>query len=502
MEISATAGKTVQAFASARTLAPSTESYHRARQIIGSVLETLPSSQRWHTHLTNELMPFWMVEEAKGCPHGNFPTYRTNEGKLFDPYHPPIEFRTPVDGIVWLDRQHIRTQARQTYVYGVAYHVTGDRTYLQLARDGVDFFLEHALDPDGCPYEYLLTQENGHGAPNLKQRTSQSMAYALMGIGFYYYLTHDPKLLDPIISIKNAIFSTYLNKHLDLFQWVLEPSPDGDTPDQKELVAQLDQIFAYMIWLTPALPLGIREKWFADMDHIAKIIISQFYGPQHQLFWGSITSVDNERYGQPHTDFGHSVKTFWLLHQLGKMRGDLFLNTFGADHAAHILSEAFLEDGTWARMLKPSGAHDCDKEWWICAVLDQTAATLALLDPGFASYLTSTYACWFDYMVDKEHGEIWHYVDWQTKKPVMSFPKQHAWKNGEHSLEHMLVAYITTHQLHRETLPLYYALENQDDPVQPYSFLAREAGRKQLNAHEGETDKLPPTCQITFTDIR
>lgn len=470
---------------------------------VKSVMDRLPTVERWRYHLEKELLPFWLHPSAKGLRPGDFPTYRANNGEMLDLDNLPPEFKNPEPGIVWLDRKHVRSQSRQTYAYGVAYHVTGDEQYLKLAREGVDFLIENSIDRNnGGAYEYFKLNDANKGAPNVYQRTSQSMAYALTGIGFYYYLTRDKTLLPDIISLKNYIFDVYFDKRIDLMKWVLETSPDEDSPDQKELVAQLDQIFAYMIWLAPSLPEPYCSEWMTELEKLAYIMISQFYGPRHQMFWGAITYSGDERYGSPHTDFGHSVKTFWLLHQLGKLRKNNFLNTFGTSHATKILDAAFIrEDGTWARRPLPESKIDRDKEWWICAVLDQTAATLSLLDPGYATYLPTTYDCWFRYMVDKEHGEIWHYVNWDTKKPEIRYPKQHSWKTSLHSFEHMLVAYITTHQLHRQTLKLYYAFKDTDIPapekINPYSFQGRVESLRTLSCKSGNSKQ-----EVDFTDIR
>src|SRR5439155_709565 len=42
----------------------------------------LPSLDRWRQHVTDELLPFWVVPDALGTPIGNFPTFRCNDGTL------------------------------------------------------------------------------------------------------------------------------------------------------------------------------------------------------------------------------------------------------------------------------------------------------------------------------------------------------------------------------------------------------------------------------------
>ena len=106
---------------------------------IETLLRDLPRGERWLKHLRDDLLPFWTMPSALGKPVGNFPTYRNNDGSLADPGNLKPEFQHLVDGIVWLDRDHVRAKSRQCFAYGVAYHMTGEEVYLDYAKAGVDF---------------------------------------------------------------------------------------------------------------------------------------------------------------------------------------------------------------------------------------------------------------------------------------------------------------------------------------------------------------------------
>jgi hypothetical protein len=216
--------------------------------------------------------------------NGDFPTYRCNDGSNVNWNKPCPELKDPVDGIVWPDREFVRSKARQTYAYGIAYHMTGDSTLLCHAKAGVDFLRQNALDRDnGGAYSYW---EQGEPAPAVLQRRSQDLAYLLSGLGFYYYLTRDKAVLDDVLALKDYIFETYYDPSIDLLRWVIQTSPDKDQPNQKELVAQLDQIYGYMLWLTPVLPEPYRSQWQSELTHLVHIIIEQFYSPRINFFWG------------------------------------------------------------------------------------------------------------------------------------------------------------------------------------------------------------------------
>jgi len=464
---------------------------------VDGILRDMPTGALWLDHLRENLLPFWEMETALGEPVGNFPTYRCNDGSLYDPDQPCPELANPVAGIVWLDREFVRAKSRQVFAYGIAFHLTGDTKYLEWARAGVDWIRTNALDREnGGAFTYFVGAEATPG-PEWEERRSQDLAYAASSIGFYYYLTHDPAVLEDVLALGDFIYDSYYDAEQDLITWVKKPSPDGDTTDQKELVAQLDQVYGYMLWVTPALPEPHRSAWQDRLRHLARIMITQFYAPRENIFWGAITTPDIKRLGTDHTDFGHSVKTLWLIYQIGKMTGDLELTNFAAPRAARIVDTAYIPStGSWARRIDGSGLLDTNKEWWILAELDQVAGTLALVDPYYARYLPATYSYWFTYMVDHEHGGVWHWVKSSDNKPLISFPKQHSWKNAFHTFEHALVGYLICQQLSGQPARLHYAFAQEPDPdlVHPYFY----AGKKQAPA----TQSYEGVWTVDFVDIR
>jgi mannose/cellobiose epimerase-like protein (N-acyl-D-glucosamine 2-epimerase family) len=441
---------------------------------IENLLRDLPRGEHWLRHLREDLLPFWTMPTALGEPLGNFPTYRNNDGSLVDWQNPHPEFQHVVDGIVFFDREHVRSKARQCFAYGVAYHMTGEEKFLNYAKAGVAFLREKAIDREhGGAFSYF-SSPGARPGPDVPYRTSQDMAYLLSGIGFLYYLTRDPELERELIDIHNYIWDNYYDSGADLFSWVLKDgSPDGDKKSQQEIVAQLDQVYGYMLLVTPCLPDSVQLTWKKRLVKLSDIMMDRFYSPRTELFWGAIDTTASKRWGTPHTDFGHSVKAFWLISLIGSITGDYEMFVSAQRRAAQIVDMAYLESsGSWARCFKPDGTKDEDKEWWIHCELDQVSGALALNDPAYLRYIVRTYDYWFKYMVDHEHHEIWAMVSAATNQPAEGYPKQHSWKNALHSFEHVLIGYIFAQQLHGEAATLYYAW--QDTPkrrrIAPYFY--------------------------------
>ena len=428
----------------------------------------LPTGERWLKHFNEDLLPFWNLPDAWGNPRGDFPTFRGNDGKVIDWTKPPEELATAPGWIKeTFGREYVRMKSRQTYFYGVAYHLTGDPKMLELARDGAAFIRKQALDPKtGSAVSYW---DKGEAKPEVLARTTQDLAYAELGLAMYYYLTRDEATLRDIKKLKRHIFTQYWNPEWQALRWVKKASPDGEHLRQ-ELVAQLDQVNAYMLLLTPILPEADRKEWTADLKRLAQAMVKDYHDADRHLFWGTIHDPAQRKLGSRHTDFGHSAKAYWMLERIGRLTKDQALVDLATTGAKAVLKQAYLpESGTWGSRLQPDGSVNTGKEWWIYAELDQLAETLALTDPTQASPLPRTADFWFRVMVDHRGHEVWGGAGGPNLEPWEG-PKIHQWKSGYHSAEHALVGYLTAQALHGQAAHLYFAPPSAMALLRPYFF--------------------------------
>lgn len=435
------------------------------------------SPEVWKDHLENDLMKFWTKPDAQDMSNGLFNTYLSNSGEKLpsDSSKFPEEIKAALESDVMKElmdtgTDYVRAHSRLTYAYGVAYHMTGKPEYLEMCRKGT-LALQEAFD-NGYGMYVTKNKETGEWDTDRNARTSQDLAYGITGMGMYYFLTHDEAVLDSIIKAKNYIFDTYFDENKGYITWLPKNTEDSQT----QIVAQLDQLYAYMLMLTPSLPEPYQTEWKADMKKIADILINRFYSQKNGLFWGVVNDTDSMMLGSGHTDFGHSVKTMWVIMKVGQIIGEPSYVDFARPKIDNILKEAYIEEnGSWARRFNSDGTLDKDKEWWILAELDQAAEIMSVNDPSYYEYLNNTQKYWLDTMVDHENGEIWHMVS-ADGKPVISYPKAHCWKTSLHSFEHALFGYMTAAQLKGMDFELYYAFpENEnvsENSFEPYMFSA------------------------------
>jgi mannose/cellobiose epimerase-like protein (N-acyl-D-glucosamine 2-epimerase family) len=440
-------------------------------------ISLLPTGQEWVTHISQDLLPYWTTPVALGNPIGNFPTFRANDGSVIDPGNPPQEVKDIDRSETWLlnriGRQYTRNVSRQIYAYCVAYHMTGDEKYLQYARAGMDYMFSRMVDKEGIFYSWT---ENGVPGPeNPKQRISQDMAYALTGPAMYYYLTRDHGVLDVLLKTQKYIFDNYADGNG--LRWINEKFVDLEEthlPTQKELVSQLDQINGYMLLTAMVLDGENRARWIKDMVMLANTMKTDYYDADLNLFWGRIDSPEYKKLGMPHVDFGHTIKTLWMMLQIG-LRFDVpDLRDFALAHMPRVFHEAYSRDyGTWIEKKLEGGKLGTDRIWWLHDELDQAAATLSMNDPSYVNYLAPTYRYWFFEFVDPKGKGVWHGLSGEPGKPGKPMLlKAHLWKNSFHEFEHALVGYISCLAVRGEQVKLYYAFENvpAEDTIHPYLF--------------------------------
>ena len=463
-------------------------------------IASLPVAADWVQELRRDILPFWETPAALGDPVGNFPTFRCNDGLPTNPQAPCPEFLAAPDWIrSAVGRQYTRMISRQVYLYGVAYHLTGDPKYLQWAHAGVRFILDNAVNKTTGDVVSYWT--NGKPAVDPDDQTSQDLAYSLVGLSFYYYLTREADLLPPMLRIESYIRQHYFDAKLGLYRQALK----GWEADRIELVSQLDQANAYMLLLTPLLPQPEQKRWRAELAQIVQIIRNRFYDRGSTLFLGWLDPKAKPGdcvFVRADTDFGHTIKTYWMLHFIGRVLNDPGLANFAREKAPGILSRAFLPaTGSWATQptCKPA-PDDIDRTstWWMAAELDQAALTFGIGNPALLSYIPKTNEFWLKHMVDPRYGEVWDEVTLPDFTPRL--PKVHLWKNGFHTAERALIGYIATSAIRSEPTVLYYAFQGCKLPVdvRPYYYDGRVASHA-----ETPLAAMPGYCQtkVTFTGV-
>jgi mannose/cellobiose epimerase-like protein (N-acyl-D-glucosamine 2-epimerase family) len=385
-------------------------------------IENLPTAEQWKEHI-DLLKKYWIHPDALGNPVGYFPTWRCNDGSLRHADSPcPDEADVPGWMKENIGYDYTRMISRQTFAYGALFNLTGDPELLKYHLAGVRFLMNRASDPRGGFYS-RFSGGNTLEDDEPECRTAQDLSYALVGLAMNAYLTGDKKVIDTIIKTKRLIYGKYYDRKNGILRWVLKDTCN-ESPSRQELVAQLDQINAYLLLAWRLVPADVRKEWSDTLKQTAEMMNSHFYRADKNDFLGC---TDHESCADPetgrHLDYGHRIKAFWMEYLIAIGLNDDRLKRFAKNGMKETLDLALQKDQkNWFQSQKGD-----DAQWWVFAELDQAALTLALTDdfpiPQTLKTILGKYT-------DRKNGEL------------KFGTKTHLWRNGFHSTEHALIGSV------------------------------------------------------------
>lgn len=464
-----------------------------------------PAPAEWIEHVDRDLAVLWMRDDLAGNPVGSFPTFICADGRPYDAAAPCPAFAEAPGWIrKELGRQYVRMVSRQVFTYGVIYHLTGNAIALERARAGTRFIMSTAWDRRSGSVATFLA--GGKAQPRPGQRTTQSLAYALLGPAFTYYLTRDPETLAFIQSVRRHIMERYWSDEWQMLRWTTEDFGE-DTRDRKELVAQLDQINAYLLLVLPLLDGEGRAAWEADLRRLVGVLLRDFHDAGSRRFFGSLHDQKGKRWGERHNDFGHTSKAYWMLLLAGeRLKEDAWVATARAG-LDDVLRDALVRRNVstapaWQAPVVRRAAdaagdyHVWSNQpdgigiaWWEWCELDQAAATLSLGEPRYLRVLDGTYRSFFATLVDPEHGGTYAFPG------AVTSPKGHHWQNGYHAAEHALVGYVTSALRRGEPFRLFFAFPDsmRGAAAPAYYFDGRETDRRGMERLGGALRRIRVT---------
>jgi hypothetical protein len=402
---------------------------------------------------------------------------------------------------------------RQIYLYSMAYLMTGDEQLLEWARQGHRWLLDRAKDATRGGWHARL---DAAGMPlGNDDKLAQDMSYVAMGPAAFFFVTRDPEAEAIVLGMRDLLFdpSTFWDERnrriRDGMNASLTTAAFVDGEASWELVAQLDPISAFLLLVQPTLrEQSRRDQVLSDLRTLATTIQKEFFFDG--FFWGSTGKRGS--FGSRHSDFGHMLKTYWMLTQIDKRTSDRPFFDFLSTNAEKTLRLAYdVPYERWGK--KPVGPTSMQygSDWWSAAEADQLAATLALRDPSWFDTVSKTSSHFVADYVDTKRAarELVPSVS-RSGSPVYNWPeadtaKCNEWKNGFHSVEHALVMYLLGHWATKTPVPLYFAfpageVETMAARSTPYTFLGTMTKVEDLGPLQ--TDPSRHKVRVTFDQLR
>ncbi|QJW90032.1 N-acylglucosamine 2-epimerase [Spirosoma taeanense] len=400
--------------------------------------------QELHTHLTQELLPFW-VNRSPDRQHGGFITqfdqYGTDTGE---------------------DEKSLIAQTRSIYTYASAHRAGyGNGELADLARHGVDYLLNQMWDDEFGGF-YWMTNRQGEVINDQKIVYGQS--FALYCLSEYTLATGDTRGVDYAEKVfdllqKYAVDTTY-GGYFEMFyrDWTLKgPGPAGG--DRKTLDAHMHLMEAFTtLYECTRRPIH-RRKLREVIELLVKKIMHPQFGTGVPQFWADwqvapqikfeviwgwdrFTEDGVKREAEDNTSYGHNAEFGWLLLHALDVLG-LSYDTYryvlqkAFAHAAHYgvdweFGGVFVEgshDGT---------VYDREKEFWQQAegLIGFLDAYRWLGDELYWNAYENVHRFVLDKMINHSVGEWWPLMTRQGV-PIWTH-MSHSWKINYHTVRAMV----------------------------------------------------------------
>ncbi len=396
----------------------------------------------------------------------------------------------------------ILTQSRNAYAMVRAFQMTGDETYLDVARRTLDFMYENGWDDAFGGWHTSLSALGIPVSPQAN-KTAFLHHYALLGPLAMWEATG------------SAVDSTWFVRGLaynDSTLWDDRPGLEGyfdrvdwqsQNPAGKGFNATVDALTTHalqqqVLFAGTALDNTERLRMLASniQDRLLATMPDQTIGfaEKYTADW----SVDE---GERLTIMGHVLKTAWVLSRLDALAAHSGpdIAPFGEDLAADasMLSRHVLERGydhtfggpykdydRTTGVMQLYGLPDSTKAWWQMQQAVMAGLHLAP-EPGFRDMASETITFFMTYFQDPLHGEV--FAD-RTRRgagiPQWGDHKGGAFKAGYHSME--LAWYTLLYQFLRidaSPTAIHYRLE-PTDRARPFLFVPLEDAAQALMINE------------------
>jgi len=411
-------------------------------------------------------------------------------------------FYTNIDkygNVIYNQNKNMLTQSRNAYGMVRAYMMTADTSYLNYAREALNFMYQHAWDVTSGGWLQEL-DEQGRALNPQDDKTCFYQHYALLGIAAYYECTRDTLawnwLMQGYAHLENHFWDTRLTfeGYYDLTNY------DTTNPRNKSFNATVDAITTHLLYLY--LMTG-DTQYLARLEELANQIMSRLLSSmQHQAigFVEKFTSDWVWNNSETMTIMGHILKAGWCLGRIQQLAPQPSYLAAAESLVTHVWNRGYDHqyggpykdyDRITGQMLM-WGNPDTTKAWWAMEQAFTAGLMLYYLtsDTLYLKMADETTDFNMKYFVDHQYGEV--YAD-RTRYGGFAWNENKAgdWKAGYHSIETGYYIYLYTNLfLHYQPVTLHYRFDdlpvNRDILLTPLAISDNELRIQQV-LHEGQS---------------
>ena len=260
--------------------------------------------QEMHSHLTNNILRFWldrMIDNDNGGFYGRI------DGN---------------DNIVADAEKGAILNARILWAFAAAYRVIGNKEYLDAALRAKDYILNHFIDKQ---YGGVYWSLNADGTPKDTKKQSYAIGFTIYGMSELARATGDREALECALNLYHSIeehaFDAKNNGYIEALTRDWQPIADMRLSDKDENGSRTMNTHLHIIEpytnLYRACPSAELKERLVNLLHIFtdKLLNKQTH--HLDLFF------NDEWQGKRNIQsFGHDIEASWLLHETALILGD------------------------------------------------------------------------------------------------------------------------------------------------------------------------------------
>lgn len=309
--------------------------------------------------------------------------------------------------------------ARILWAFSAAYHVLGDKTYLEAASRAKHYIIDHFIDPE---YGGVYWSLDCNGKPLDTKKQFYAIGFAIYGMSEYARATGDAEALKVAIDLYRCIEEHALdheyNGYIEAMTRDWQPIADmrlseldANYPKSQNTHLHIIEPYTnlYRVWKSDELK--------ASLHNLIDIFTDRILNPEtHHL--DLFFDMDWKRGAGALESYGHDIECSWLIHEAALVLGDAeVLKKVEpiVEMVAKASEKGLNADGSMVHEANlDTGYVDSDLHWWV-----QAEAVVGFFNIyqyfGDESALQKAQHCWTyikENLIDNENGE-WH---WSRRK--------------------------------------------------------------------------------------
>jgi mannobiose 2-epimerase len=415
--------------------------------------------QYWKDQVINDILPYW-TDHAQDTIHGGF---MTTLDSVWKPYGDT--------------RKYPSMLSRHVFGYSVGYLLSGDRKYLDIARQTVDYLLKHAWDQESGGWYDALDEQ---GKPVETTKSMFVQVYSITGLAMYYFVTRDPQILEIINRSNDLLESRGWDPVEGGYYNVL--TRDWQVLDRtKSISSEITPVSGYLFYLYLATH---DQKYLDQSRKILDVVTQKMTDPQSG--WILETFRKDWRYlpgpaNETEISTGHNIEVAWMLYRYYLITGDqkyLEIANQLSDKVYRYCNRP--DDNFWYNTigrLEPQKFSGISY-WWVQAygiMFDLYSYRISNQDRYLDDYQKGA-SFWDSRFVDRIHGDT--YLSVLADGTIRETTKANRYKASYHNCENGLLNY------------LYLNAWVNHDPVELFFYIADYQSDKEFYASPIEGDNL------------